>query len=181
MLDLDAPWDRLQALPNALWLPAAITSAGTSARRLADLAHWCAALEAGGLPDESLAFADPQAVLPMRAVVAELQLAGLCLGTPALVQQVLRTMLWHLDRINDHLPALRRSEAIALEARGFRAEWELQKSGWEEVLSLKLGLGELANLSWDQLRGLLRSREWREAQRISALRHCLRTCSRWPT
>ena len=169
MLDLDAPYDRLEALPRELWLPAVITSAGENARRLGDLAHWLAALDAGDLPAEGLDFADPQALRAMREAVAALDLPGLCKGAPALAQQVLRTLLWHLDRINDHQPARRREDAIALEAQGFRDEWELQKGGWEEVLSLMQGLGELANMSWDQLRGLLRSREWREAQRISAL------------
>ena len=169
MLNLDAPYDRLAALPNALWLPATITSAGRSAQRMADLNAWLVALQAGELPAEALHFGDPQALHPMRDAVAALQLAGLCKGTPALAQQVLRTLLWHLDRINGHLPALRRTDAIALEVQGFRDEWALQKSGWEEVLSLMQGLGDLAHMSWDELRGVLRSREWREAQRISAV------------
>ena len=169
MLNLDAPYDRLQALPNTLWLPAVVTSAGRSAQRLADIGGWLAALNAGELPADGLDFGDPQALRGMRDAVGALDLPGLCKGTPALAQQVLRTMLWHLDRINGHLPALRRQDAITLEVQGFRDEWVLQKSGLEEVLALMQGLGDLANMSWDQLRGVLRSREWREAQRISAL------------
>ena len=169
MLDLDAPYDRLQALPQALWLPAVITAAGGSARRLADLEPWLAALEAGELPAQELDFADPQALRPMLDAISSLRLPSLSRGAPPLAQQIVRTLLWHLDRINDHRPALSRADAIALEAQGFRDEWELQQSGWEEVLALMQGLGDLAHLSWDQLRGLLRSREWREAQRISAL------------
>ena len=169
MLDLDAPYHRLQALPQALWLPALVTAVGTSAQRLTDLAGWRIALEAGVLPDPALHFGDPQALGAMRAEVAALGLPALCRDTPALAQQVLRTLLWHLDRINSHRPALSRAAAIALEAQGFRDEWELHKSGLEEAQVLMQGLGDLAHLSWDQLRGLLRSREWREAQRISAL------------
>ena len=169
MLNLDAPYHLLGALPNALWLPAVITSSGRSAQRLADLNHWLVALDAGELPAEALDFGDPQALRPMRHAVATLALPALCKGTPALAQQVLRTLLWHLDRIHHHQPMLSRADAIALEVQGFRDEWALQKSGWEEVLSLMQGLGELANMSWDELRGVLRSREWREAQRISAL------------
>ena len=169
MLDLDTPYDRLEALPRELWLPALVNSVGRSAQRLADLRHWLAALEAGELPSDRFDFADPQALHAMRAVVAELSLPTLSHGTPALAMQVLRTLLWHLDRINQHQPALSREDAIALEVQGFRAEWEIQKSGWEEMLALLQGLGDLAHMSWDQLRGLLRSREWREAQRISAL------------
>ena len=169
MLDLDAPYDRLQALPQSLWMPAVITAAGGSARRLADLEPWLAALEAGELPSQHLDFADPQALRPMLEAISALRLPSLSHGAPPLAQQIVRTLLWHLDRINDHRPALSRADAIALEAQGFRDEWELQQSGWEEVLALMQGLGDLAHLSWDQLRGLLRSREWREAQRISAL------------
>jgi uncharacterized protein with von Willebrand factor type A (vWA) domain len=169
MLDLDAPYDRLQALPQALWLTAIVTAAGDSPLRLADLAHWLAALDAGVLPDEARHCGDPPALHAMRAAVGALDLPSLCQGTPALAQQVLRTMLWHLDRIHDHLPGLNRADAIALEVQGFRDEWELHKSGLEEALALMQGLGDLAHLSWDQLRGVLRSREWREAQRISAL------------
>lgn len=169
MRDLDAPYDRLAALPNALWLPALVTSAGDCGQRLADLGAWLAALDAGELPGPALDFGDPQALRGMRDAVGALGLPGLCKGAPPLAQQVLRTLLWHLDRINQHRPARSREEAIALEVRGFTLEWELQTSGWEDVLALMQGLGDLPNMSWDQLRGLLRSREWREAQRISAL------------
>ena len=169
MRDLDAPYDRLEALPRELWLPTLVAAAGDPAQRLGDVAHWLHALEAGALPDAALDFADPSAVLPMRAQVAMLELPALCQGAPAFAQQVMRTMLWHLDRINDHLPAMRRGDAIRLEAEGFRDEWELQKGDWEAVLALMHGLGDLARMSWDELQGLLRSREWQEAQRISAL------------
>ena len=110
MLDLDAPYDRLKALPQALWLPAIVTAAGDSTRRLGELAQWLQALDAGALPDEALHFGDPSALQAMRAVVGALNLPSLCEGTPALAQQVLRTMLWHLDRIHHHLPGLGRKD-----------------------------------------------------------------------
>jgi uncharacterized protein with von Willebrand factor type A (vWA) domain len=169
MLDLDAPYHRLQALPQTLWLPAVITAAGDSTRRLADLDAWLVALSRGELPAAALDFGDAQALVPMRDAVGELELPALCKGTPALAHQVLRTLLWHLDRINHHLPGTGRADAVAIEVQGFREEWELHKSGLEEALALMQGLGELAHMSWDELRGLLRSREWRDAQRISAL------------
>lgn len=114
-------------------------------------------------------FGDPAALAPMRAAVAALGLAALCRGVPALAQQVLRTMLWHLDRIADAQPRLTRAAAIAAAARGFHAEWTLQASALEEQLALLRGLGELGSLRWDQLQGLLNAREVHEAQRLSAL------------
>ena len=169
MRPLDAPYDRLEELPRELWLPGLVTSVGDTAQRLANLHTWLAALEAGTLPPPHTHFGDPPALAPMREAVARLELPTLCSGTPALAQQVMRTMLWHLDRIADHQPRLTRPTAIAAAAQGFADEWQLQKSGWEEMLALMQGLGELAQLSWDELRGVLRSREWQEAQRISTM------------
>ena len=169
MRPLDAPYHRLEALPRELWLPGLVTSVGNAAQRLLDLHAWLAALEAGVLPPAQAHFGDPRALAPMREAVATLDLPALCSGTPALAQQVMRTLLWHLDRIADQQPRLTRPAAIAAAVQGFADEWQLQKSGWKEVLALMQGLGELAQLSWDELRGVLRSREWQEAQRISAM------------
>jgi uncharacterized protein with von Willebrand factor type A (vWA) domain len=169
MRDLDTPYDRLQALPRELWLPALITAAGDCAQRLHDLRCWLAALQSGELPARTLVFADPQAVAPLRDVVGELGLPALCRGSAAMALQVLRTLLWHLDRINDHRPRLSREAAIAEVTSGFRAEWILGKSGWEDMLALLQGLGDLPNMRQDELRGHLNSRGFREAQRISAL------------
>ena len=169
MPDLDAPYDRLQALPRGLWLGAVVTSAGDTARRLFDLRLWLDALLAGQLPDTDTHFGDPQAVLPLRVAIGELGLPALCQGTPAVAEQVLRTLLWHLDRIVDSQPTLSRAAAIAQTQAAFRAEWSQQQGDWEQLLALLQGLGDLAAMSWDDLRGMLRSREWREAERIGAL------------
>ena len=67
---LDAPYDRLAALPRAVWLHGVITSAGERAARLADMARWFAALDAGQLPPAEADFGDPAATAPLRAVVA---------------------------------------------------------------------------------------------------------------
>ncbi len=169
MLPLDAPYDRLEALPNELRGPGLVTGVGQTAQRLADLAHWLAALTRGELPGAAVNFGDAVALAPMRQAAGELALPRLCKGSPALAQQVMRTLLWHLDRVPDLQPRLDRHAAIEAAAQGFRDEWELQLSGWEEMLALMQGLGELAQLTWDELRGVLTSREWREAQRISAM------------
>jgi hypothetical protein len=78
----------------------------------------------------------------MRSTVGELALPQLCRDTPALAEQVLRTLLWHLDRINDHQPRLSREAAIAEAAREFREAWQLETQGLEESLTLLQGLGD---------------------------------------
>lgn len=164
---LDAPYDRLQALARPLWLPGLVCSAGERGARLADAARWTAALTAGELPAASIDFGDAPATRPLRAVVGELGLPALCRGTPALVEQVMRTLLWHLDRIVDHQPRLSRTQAIAAVAEAFRAAWSEQRHGLEEDLALLRDLGDFSHLQWDQLQGRLRSRPWQAARRAA--------------
>ncbi len=166
-MNLDAPYDLLAPLPRALWLPALVTSAGRTPRRLDDLQRWRAALERGELPDGDADFGDAEATAPLRAACGDLGLPGLCRGAPALVQQLLRALLWHLDRLIDLQPRRTRTEAIGQVSGEFRDAWQREKGDWDTVLSLLHGLGDLANLRWDELRGLLTSREWHEAQRIA--------------
>ncbi|RZS56747.1 VWA domain-containing protein [Sphaerotilus mobilis] len=169
MRALDAPYAPLDLQSRELWLPAIVNSAGQTARRIDHLAPWVAALEAGRLPLPEHDFGDPHALLPMRSAIATLGLPTLCVGVPALVLQVLRTLFWSLDRIVDLQPALSREAAIARVTADFVAEWTVQTQGWRDELALLRGLGDLAHLRWDEIQGLLRSREWQEAQRLSAL------------
>lgn len=166
--DLDRPFDQLADLPRTLWLPTLITSIGSPATRLRDSTVWQQALVAGELPPIEADFGDAEAVLPLRTVVGELGLPGLAKGTGALAEQVLRTLLWHLDRLVDHQPRLSRTEAITQVCAAFRAEWQLETTGIEEVLKLLQSLGDLAHLRWDELRGQLNARPWREALRAQA-------------
>jgi uncharacterized protein with von Willebrand factor type A (vWA) domain len=168
-VSLDAPYDRLQALPRGLWVPAVTTSAGRCDARLAHLKRWLDALVAGALPDIDADFGDAAAAAPLRRAVGELDLPELARGTPALAEQVLRTVCWHLDRIVDLQPRLTREAAIAQITAEFRAGWQIERQGLDEALALLQGLGDLTELRWDELQGRLQRREWREAARLDAL------------
>jgi uncharacterized protein with von Willebrand factor type A (vWA) domain len=171
-IDPDSPYERLAAVPRTLWLPAVTNSSGDTARRLADLAHWRDALRIGELPGSEADFGDPAAMRPLRGAVAALGLPALVRTVPALAEQVLRTMLWHLDRLIDRPPTQSRGDAVARMVADFSAEWVREKGDWEALLALLQGLGDLSTLRWDDLQGLLRQRErkeWREIERLSAL------------
>ncbi|MDE2370713.1 MAG: VWA domain-containing protein [Burkholderiales bacterium] len=163
----DRPYELLQHLPRTLWRGALVTSAGERAARLADAARWLAALLDGALPPAAADFGDAAAAAPLREAVGDLGLPALARGLPAVAEQVLRTLFFHLDRIAGLQPQLTRTQAIAHAAADFRAEWVLESAGLEERLALLRGLGDPSSLSWDQLRGELGARDWQAAQRAS--------------
>ena len=164
----DKPFDRLAPLPRGLWLPALVNSVGPPGRRLADLQRWREALADGRLPAANADFGDPAPLQALRQRVGLLDLPPLCAGAAPLTEQLLRTLLWHLDRLIDLQPRLTRGQAIAQVADEFSAAWTLEKGDWQEVLKLLPGLGDLARLRWDALRGQLKRHEWHEAQRVAA-------------
>jgi uncharacterized protein with von Willebrand factor type A (vWA) domain len=172
---LDQPYDRLAPLPRTLWLPALVCSAGPagdpqadpSAQRLADLQRWRLALAVGTLPPPDADFGCADATAALREAAGQLGLAATCFGAEMMAEQLLRTLLWHLDRLADLQPALTRAEAIARITTEFSAEWTRIQGDWDAVLALLQGLGDQTSLRWDQVRGQLARREWAEAQRIS--------------
>jgi len=171
-VDADAPYQRLAALPRTLWLPAVTNSSGLTAQRLTDLARWRDALQCGALPDTDADFGDPLALRPLRDAVGALALPALVQRAPALAEQVLRTLLWHLDRLIDRPTHQPRNAAIAQMVEAFSAEWQREKGDWEALLALLQNIGDASSLRWDELHGLLRQRErkeWREIEHLSAL------------
>ncbi|MFO1218779.1 MAG: VWA domain-containing protein [Burkholderiaceae bacterium] len=166
---LDAPYHLLEPLPRGVWLPTLIASAGRSEARLRDARVWLRSLHAGVLPPPEADFGDADATRPLREVVGELALPALARGVAALGEQVLRTLLWHLDRIVDHQPRLSRGEAIAAVTQAFRDAWTLESAGLEDSLALLKDLGDLAQLRWDELSGHLRSRPLAVARRAAEL------------
>jgi uncharacterized protein with von Willebrand factor type A (vWA) domain len=163
----DAPYDRLQALPRAVWLPTLTAAVGQRERRLDDARAWLAALHAGALPDISADFGDTPAAAALRRAVGALNLPAFTRATPALAEQVLRTMMWHLDRAVNLEPRLTRDAAIEQVAREFEQSWQLELHGLEADLALLRDLSGGAHLPWGALRGRLRSREWHEARRAA--------------
>lgn len=165
----NAPYHWLADLQRELWMPALVCSSGATGQRLRDLPAWEQALQAGILPAPGRDFGDAAALQVLRQLVAELDLCTLTQSSAAMARQVLRTMLWHLDRLIDRPPDEPRDSAITRMGAAFRDAWAQQRQGWEEVLVLFKSLGDLPDLQWDELRGRLGSRAWAEARRIGEL------------
>jgi uncharacterized protein with von Willebrand factor type A (vWA) domain len=164
---LDTPYHQLATLPRGTWLPVLTAAVGTREARLAHAQAWLAALHAGELPATEADFADPAATAPLRQAVADLRLPALARGVDALGEQVLRTMLWHLDRLVDLQPRLTRAQAIAQAAQAFRDEWTLESQALEPDLALLRDLAGGSHLAWAELRGQLRQRGWQQARRAA--------------
>lgn len=160
----DAPYDRLAHLPSGLWLPTLTCSAGTAAARLDHARAWQIALLLGQLPEPGADFGDAMATAPLRSVAGELDLPGLARGVPAVVEQILRTLLWHLDRVADLQGDLSPAQAIAQTVADFRSAWQIQKVSLEPQLVLLRQWADTAQWSWDELQGQLHRREWQVAQ-----------------
>jgi uncharacterized protein with von Willebrand factor type A (vWA) domain len=162
----DRPYDRLEPLPRSVWLPTLTAAVGSREDRLDTAAAWLRSLQAGELP-AAADFGDAAACAPLRQAAGELGLPALARGLPSLAEQVLRTLLWHLDLTVDLQPRLTRAQAIAHAAAEFRAAWAVETAGLEEDLALLRDLTDGAHLRWDQMRGQLRSREWQAARRAA--------------
>ncbi len=164
---VDRPYDQLQALPRPVWLPTLVCAVGSREQRLQHAQAWLAALQVAALPPPEAHFGDHEALAPLRHVVGELGLPALAQGVPTLGEQVLRTVLWHLDRLADLQPRLSRDAAIAQVTAEFVTAWRLDTAGLEDDWQLLRELAAGEQLSWGELTGQLRSRPWAEARRAA--------------
>ena len=166
---LDAPLGALDQLPRGIWLSGIINSLGRLVPRLDALLALRGQLLAGRLPAHC---AWPVgSVLPLLLhSVAELGLPALCEHHEDIADQVLRSMLWHTDRIIDYREFMDQEAAAQQAAQGFRDEWEPMAHEIREMLLVFGDIGDLVKFNrWDLTRGLLHSGAWQELLRIRKL------------
>ncbi len=169
----------LERLPRSLWLGSMINSQGSLEPRLRALAGLRAALLAGapvaGWPGAAGAqgapWPDAALAAALRAVFLQLDLPGLCRDRSELADQVLGSMLWHLDLIVDYIDRGDSADAAMTRAlAAFAEDWQERRGLLEELEAVFGAAGDmLKNTNWDLLRGLLRSDGWQEVLRIRRL------------
>ena len=81
---------------------------------------------------------------------------------------MLRSLLWHLDRIVDYVDrGATPDEAAARALDAFAADWKERCGEIDELVDVLGNLGDLLkNTRWDLLRGLLKSSGWQQVVRI---------------
>lgn len=171
----------LDQLPRSLWLGSLINSQGSLAPRLRALQSMREALLAGDASDDGDAhWPDAALGLALRAVFRGLELPLMCRNRAELTDQILGSMLWHLDLIVDYVDRGDSEDAaVARALEAFAADWQ-EKHDLIEKLEAVFGRSDdlLKNTNWDMLRGLLRSEGWQEIVRIRHLIEALPELSR---
>ncbi len=168
---LEAPLAPLDRLPRSLWLGTLVHSHGTLVPRLEAVERLRRALVAGHLPDPGAPWPGPSLARGLDAVLAGLARPRHCAGDEPLTDLVLRSLLWHLDRIPDFVDrgaSPEGAEALALEA--FAADWTERVGELAELVDVLGPLGDLLKSTrGDLLHGLLRSSGWQEVVRVRRL------------
>lgn len=170
----------LDRLPRSLWLGSMINSHGSLEPRLRALQAVREALLAGAhcthCPEPaSTHWPDAALAAALHAIFLRLDLPGLCRDRAELADQVLRSMLWHLDLIVDYVDrGDSEAAAVARALAAFAEDWQERRELLEELEAMFGEAGDiLKNTNWDMLRGLLRSEGWQEIVRIRRLLEAL--------
>jgi uncharacterized protein with von Willebrand factor type A (vWA) domain len=163
-LRLERKLAALDMLSRRLWLPAIINSEGSPFIRLDALARAHQRLLAGSDPLE----ADdgwPQADIlePFVRACARLRLGQLVRASAELADQVLRNLLWHVDRVALLAGSVGRTQAAASCAQAFFDDWEQRSAEYREVFRVVETLDGIASFArWSEVRGYLRSQQWQQ-------------------
>jgi uncharacterized protein with von Willebrand factor type A (vWA) domain len=175
--DREARLAALDALPRPLWLGSMINAEGRVEPRLAALHELAGRLVQGGLPatpDASAAGGGwPDAALGAGIVetLQGLQLPAYCEDKPELAQQVISSLLWHLDHIVDYQDRGQvRAEAVARALGDFADDWSERCGLVDELTEVFGDLGDLPrDTQWGDMLGLLKTGAWQDVVRIRRL------------
>ncbi len=171
----------LDSLPRSLWLGSMINSQGSLVPRLRALQGMREALLAGSTPVAGDApWPNAKMAAALHAIFLHLDLALMCCDRADLTDQILSSMLWHLDLIADYVDRGDSEDAaVARALAAFAADWQERRDLIKELEAV-FGRSDdiLKNTNWDMLRGLLRSEGWQEIVRIRHLIEALPELSR---
>ena len=161
---LEERFEPLERMSRRLWLPAIINTEGRPVERLNAVAAARARLLSGGSVFESGArWPGSDAATAFGAACARLRLGEVARASEEVTDQVLRSLLWHLDRVSLLTGRMERSQALELCAQAFFDDWEPSIEEMREVLRVFESLDGVANFArWSEMRGLLHSEAWQQ-------------------
>jgi uncharacterized protein with von Willebrand factor type A (vWA) domain len=167
---LDQPIAALDALPRGLWLPGIVNAIGKLPRRLAGIDALRRALLDGALP-QPWSWPAGGVLAAFRETFVALDLPRYCLRQEDVTAQVLRSLLWHTDRIVDYRDqGDDEPQAVQRAARKFHDDWRRTSGEMDELIEVFGDLGDALQLHrWDATRGRLHGTGWQEVLRIRRL------------
>ncbi len=174
--EIDRSLRMLDDVPRGLWLPLLGNGVGVPAARLLAIAALRAALLKGELPAAQIGYEndvfDHCFCHYFRSAIGELRLSAFAREREDSTDQIIRTLLWHMDRIagyqdrfGENFPA-----AAKRAEQAFRAEWHDTVDDWAEVFAVFDSLGGL-DLASDPsaMRGVLARADWQAIKHAHAL------------
>jgi uncharacterized protein with von Willebrand factor type A (vWA) domain len=168
---LEAPLAPLDALPRGLWLGSLTHALGRLVPRLEAVEALRSGLLAGRAFDRPLPWPEALPAGALATAFAAAELPRHCAADEPLTDQVLRSLLWHLDLVPDYVDrGATPEEAAARALEAFTRDWSERCGQIDELVEVLGDVEELLkNTRWDLLRGLLRSRGWQALVRIRRL------------
>lgn len=164
---LESPLAALDCLPRSLWLPGITNSVERLGQRLDGLDTLRRALLEGALP-QRWTWPVGHVLEAFARKIVDLGLARYCEQQENVADQVLRSMLWHVDRIVDYRDqGADECTAVQRAADRFSDEWKKAAAEMEELLFVFGEFGDALKIDrWDATRGLLRSNGWQDVLRL---------------
>ncbi len=159
---LDRRFGAVERLNRSTWLQAIVNSHGGLVVRLDALARMRAQLVAGRLALESGGeWPDDDVCHAFVEVLTTLGIPALCRARESIADEVLRSLLWHIDLLAALQRRVGRAEALRRLVEGFRQDWISQRADLEAVLAV-FDLPDDARwlARWSELRGVLRDHRW---------------------
>jgi uncharacterized protein with von Willebrand factor type A (vWA) domain len=156
---LDGPLQPLEDLPRELWLQSITNGIGTLPERLQGVLALRKALLQGLLPQtfDTLWPTDSVGQAFWRELAA-LSLPDNCRYSNELTDHVIRSLLWHSDRIIDYTEGRSHQEAVEIAAKAFADDWQQLADEVKALVYVFDDLGTVINFTrWDASQGLLRS------------------------
>lgn len=159
-------FEPLEHMSPRLWLPVLTNSEGDAFARFEAVNAWRERLLAGKPPmhvtgEDVDAWPTPETAVVFDRSVRQLELQKLTRKHDEITDQVVRNLLWHIDRIALAMAHVSREEAIELALAAFESDWDHQSFELKEILRVFESLDGVKNFArFSELSGLLQHDAW---------------------
>ena len=162
----EAQFEPLEHVSRRLWLPVLTNSEGDAFARIEVITSWRERLLAGQPPmvvsaQDPDRWPTPEVAAAFSQSVRQLGLHTLTRRHEEITDQVVRNLMWHIDRIALAMAHVSREEAVQLALQAFESDWDHQSFELKEILRVFESLDGVKNFArFSELSGLLQHDAW---------------------